>query len=173
MVFRIIILFQWTNGCCFFLRCVYSTTNHTMCYPFVPIIIVSYKKLVEIFYHYDTVDSGSLTLVVVDNMGNRVVYNFSDHDMVFFTDFFIFVIYIFWPMGGTCQLIGGLVPIILTESSSNDNFFHVHQYFWKGLMNCTICLMNCSNHLHQYFCKFLMNFSMGLMNCPMHFYCCF
>ena len=35
----------------------------------------------------------------------------------------VFVVTIFWPMDDTLQLIGGLVPIILTESSSKDYCF--------------------------------------------------
>ena len=70
---------------------------------------------------------------------------------------FVFRITIFWPMGDTWQLIDGLAPIVLMESSSKDDFCHVHQYFWKGLMNCYM-------HFHKHFWK-------GLINCSMHFYC--
>ena len=41
-------LFQWNNWRFLFFRCGYSTTNHSMCYPFSPIIIV----LVRIFLNY-------------------------------------------------------------------------------------------------------------------------
>ena len=42
-----------------------------------------FKKLVELFYSYDTDESGSVQ-VVVDNTRNRIVYNFYDHDLVYF-----------------------------------------------------------------------------------------
>ena len=53
--------------------------------PFVPLIIYIYflKKLVELFYHYDTVGSGSLPQVEVDNTRNHVVNDFSDSDLIF------------------------------------------------------------------------------------------
>ena len=31
---------QYNNGCCLFFRCGYSTMNHAMCNPFLPIIII-------------------------------------------------------------------------------------------------------------------------------------
>ena len=43
----IIILFQWNNGCCFFFRYGYSTTNHDMCYPFDSVIIVFVRSLLN------------------------------------------------------------------------------------------------------------------------------
>ena len=43
-----------------------------------------FKKLVELFYHDDTVESGSVPQVVIDNTSDRVVYKFDYYDMVFF-----------------------------------------------------------------------------------------
>ena len=43
------IIFRWNNWYCLFFRCGYSTTKHAMCYPFVPIIIVSIRILLNSF----------------------------------------------------------------------------------------------------------------------------
>ena len=98
---RIRILFQWNNGCCFFFKCGYPTKNHAMCYPFVPIIIVFVKNIVELFYHYNTDDGGSIPQVVVDNTRNCAVYNFADHDLLFFLKQLVFEITLFLPMAET------------------------------------------------------------------------
>ena len=106
-----------------FFRFGFSTTNHAMCYPYAPIIIIFCKKLVEFFYHEITITSGSVIQVVVDNTRNPVVYEIAHYNLFFFHwNNLFFWITIFWPMGDTWQLIGGLVSIILTESSPKNNF---------------------------------------------------
>ena len=69
--------------------------------PVCPYNICFSKKIVELFYDYDTVDGRSVPQVVVDNKRNRVVYNFSDYNLVFLLERFVFGINILWSMGGT------------------------------------------------------------------------
>ena len=44
------------------------------------------KKQYQLFHHSDTDDSGSVPQVVVHNTRNRVVYDFTDHDLIFFPE---------------------------------------------------------------------------------------
>ena len=44
-----------------------------------------WKKLVEFFYHIDTVDGGCLCQVVDDNTRNCFVHEITNYDLVFFT----------------------------------------------------------------------------------------
>ena len=115
-----------------FFRYGYYTMNHAMCPPFVPIIFIFVNKLVELFYHGDTVHNGSVPQVVVDNTRNRVVYDISDYDLVFFHWNDFFGIPICCPMSDTWQLIGGLLPIILTRSSSKDDYLPCSSIFLEG-----------------------------------------
>ena len=118
---RIIILFQWNNGCCLFYRCGYSTTNHAMCYPFVPIIIVFLRSLlnysiiaillsVVLYHRLWLIIQG----IVLSTTLPIIIWSFFPE-----TVFYLELLY--WPMGDTRQLIGDLVPIILTGSSSKDD----------------------------------------------------
>ena len=43
----IIIILQWNNECFVFSRCGYSTMNHVMCPPLVPIIIIFERSLLN------------------------------------------------------------------------------------------------------------------------------
>ena len=87
------IIFQWNNGCCLFSRCMYSTMNHAMCLSLCPYHNIFCKKLVELFYHYDTVDSGSVLQVVADYTRNRVVLEITNYDLLFFTEMICFCNY--------------------------------------------------------------------------------
>ena len=43
-----------------------------------------WKKIVELFYHDNTVDGGSVWQIVVDNTRNFVVHEIANYDLVFF-----------------------------------------------------------------------------------------
>ena len=120
---RIIILFQWNNGCCLFFRCGNSTKNHAMWYPFVPIIIVFVIILLN-----SSIIAILLTVVLYLRLwliiqGIVLSTIFRSWSGIFYLKRFVFGITIFWSMGDTWQLIGGLVPIILTEIYSEDYCF--------------------------------------------------
>ena len=114
--------------------------------PLCPYHNQFWRNLVELFYHDNNVDGGGVWKFVVFNTRNCFVHNISNYDLEFFHWNVFLGITIFWPMGDIWLLISGLVSIILTESSSKDVFCHVHQYFWKSLMNCsTHCYCCCSS----------------------------
>ena len=125
-------MFQFNNLCCLFLRCIYSTMNHSMCYPFVPIIII----FVRILLNYYTM-AILLTVVLYCRFflvieGIMLFTIFPIVIWYFSLKWLVFVITIFWPMGDIWQLIGGLVPIILSRSSSQDNFLTCSSIFLEG-----------------------------------------
>ena len=89
--------------------------NHAMCYPFVPIIIAFVRILLN--YYIITI---MLTVVLYHRLWliiRVIVFSTSVPIMIlsFFTEKIVFGVTIFWPMGDTQELIGGLVPIILME----------------------------------------------------------
>ena len=111
---RIIILFQWNNGCCLFFRCGYITTNHDICYTFVPKIIFFVIRLLNsyiIMILLTVVLYPRLCLIIQGIMLSRifpiVIWSFS-------LKLFVSRITLFSTMGDSLQLIGGLVPISLT-----------------------------------------------------------
>ena len=85
-----------------FSRCEYYTMNHAMCPPLCPNHNNFCKKLIELFYHADTVDSDCVLQVVVDNERNHVFHKINSYDLVYFLlKRFFLGITICWPMGDT------------------------------------------------------------------------
>ena len=143
------IIFQCNNGCCMFFRCVYSDINHAMCSPLVLIIIIFGRSLFNssiITILLMAVVYGRFWLII---RGIVLSTRFPIMIWYFFTKTIFLGITVFWPMGDTWLLIGVLVPIILTESSSEDYFCHVHQYFGEGLMRFSVhfycCCCSCTS----------------------------
>ena len=68
---------------------------------------------------------------------------------------FVFGITVFWPMGDTQQLIGGLVPIILTESSSKDDCLSCSSIFLEGFNELFHCFDELFHALSSIFLEWL------------------
>ena len=119
--------------------------HHESChvFPLFPYHNHFWNNLVEFFYHEDTVDSSFVWHVVFDNTRNCDVHKVANYYLVFFTKIICFRNY-----------------YILSNRS------HMTISFWPDNNNSYgIFLFKKKFHVHQYFLK-------GLMNCSIHFYCC-
>ena len=115
-----------------FFRCVYYTMNHATWSPFVSIIITFWRSLLNSFF----------TTILLKVVFNGILWSIirgielSTRLPIMMWDFslkrFILGIIMFWPMGDTWLLISGLVPKIITESSSKDIFLPCSSIFLEG-----------------------------------------
>ena len=126
------IFFQWNNGCYLFFRCGYLTMNHAMCYPFVPIITFFVRSLLN-----SSIIMILLTVVLYRRLwliiwGILLFTTFWSLSGLFFLKWFVFRTTTFWKMDDTWKLIGGLVPITLTELFSKDDCLTCSPIFLEG-----------------------------------------
>ena len=106
--------------------------NHDMCYPFVPMIIVFLRSLLN--YSIMTI---LLKVVLYRRLWliiQVIVLSTSLTIMIWYFSMKLFLFWIttFWQMGDTWKLIGVLVPIVLTEYSSKDDCLPCSSTFLEG-----------------------------------------
>ena len=106
------IIFQWNNGCFLFFRCGYYTMNHAMCSPFVPIIIIFWRSLLN---------SSIMTILLM-----VVVY------IRLWLIIRLIVLSTIFPI-----IIGSLFTktICFLNYYILDNGWHMTTYFWPGTNN--------------------------------------